>query len=311
MKARKRLKQSILKNWECKQPVMARIKEFKDYYKILNVTESATQEDIKKSFRKLALELHPDHNPDDPGSEEKFKDVTEAYGVLSDSQKKQEYDSFRADHFAGRTSSRFQYSQEDIFSSMFQGKNASGIFEELNREFSSSGFRSGNNFFKNVFFGGAAGGIGRFISMIPGPIGRIGMGIKIAQIVGTSIYALHKMKKAKDASNPNEQQQPQNPLVSNFKGMFRKPQSNEKHPLNMDFAISIPPTEALNGTRKKISYRVNGTTEQLMVRIPPNFPPRGKLRIRNKGHIQNEKRGDLILSINVDLKASTSNLKEE
>ena len=307
MKARKRLKQSILKNWECKQPVMARIKEFKDYYKILNVTESATQEDIKKSFRKLALELHPDHNPDDPGSEEKFKDVTEAYGVLSDSQKKQEYDRFRADHFAGRSSSRFQYSQEDIFSSMFQGKNASDIFEELNREFSRSGFRSGNNFFQNVFFGGAAGGIGRVLRMIPGPIGRIGMGIKIAQIVGTSIYALHKMKKAKDAANPNKQQEPKNPLVSNLKGMFGKPQSDEKFPLDMSFAISIPATEALNGTRKKISYRVNGTTEQLMVRIPPKFPSGGKLRIRNKGHIQNEERGDLILSVNVDLKTSSTN----
>ena len=306
MKARKRLKQSILKNWECKQPVMARIKEFKDYYKILNVTESATQEDIKKSFRMLALKLHPDHNPDDPGSEEKFKDVTEAYGVLSDSQKKQEYDRFRSDHFAGRSSSRFQYSQEDIFSSMFQGKNASDIFEELNREFSRSGFRSGNNFFQNVFFGGAAGGIGRVLRMIPGPIGRIGMGIKIAQIVGTSIYALHKMKKAKDAANPNKQQEQKYPLVNNLKGIFGKPQSDEKSPLDMSFSISIPATEALNGTRKKISYRVNGTTEQLMVRIPPKFPSGGKLRIRNKGHIQNEERGDLILSVNVDLKTSSN-----
>ena len=75
----------------------------------------------------------------------------------------------------------------------------------------------------------------------------------------------------------------------------------------MDFAISIPPTEALNGTRKKISYQVNGTTEQLMVRIPPKFPSGGKLRIRNKGRIQNEERGDLILSININPKASTSN----
>ncbi|MBT4056351.1 hypothetical protein HOE67_04550, partial [Candidatus Peregrinibacteria bacterium] len=211
----------------------------------------------------------------------------------------------RADHFAGRSSSRFQYSQEDIFSSMFQGKNASDIFEELNREFSRSGFRSGNNFFQNIFFGG--GGIGRVLRMIPGPIGRIGMGIRIAQIVGTSLYALHRMKKAKDAANPNKQQEPESPLMNNFKGMFSKSQSKEKPPLNMDFAISIPPTEALNGTRKKISYQVNGATEQLMVRIPPKFPSGGKLRIRNKGRIQNKERGDLILSINVSPKASTSN----
>ena len=63
---------------------MARTKEFKDYYKILDVSDSANQEDIKKSYRKLALELHPDHNPNDPASENKFKEITEAYGVLSD-----------------------------------------------------------------------------------------------------------------------------------------------------------------------------------------------------------------------------------
>ncbi|MBT5633529.1 MAG: J domain-containing protein, partial [Nitrospina sp.] len=98
-----------------------RTKEFKDYYSILKVSQNSSQEEIKKSFRNLALELHPDHNPDDPESEEKFKEVTEAYGVLSDPLKKNEYDRFRADYHAGRTtgSSNFHYSQEDIFSSMF------------------------------------------------------------------------------------------------------------------------------------------------------------------------------------------------
>lgn len=288
----------------------SRIKDFKDYYKILSVPESAPQEEIKKSFRKLALELHPDHNPNDPDSEEKFKEITEAYGVLSDSKKKQEYDRFRADYLAGRTSgsSRFQYSQEDIFSSMFQGQNAREIFEELNREFSKSGFRSGDNFFQTVFFGGAMGGIGRILRMIPGPIGRIGMGLKLAQVVGTSLYALHKMKKAQDAANPNKTVPPktENPLVSGFKGMFNKSHPDEKSNLDMDFSISIPPLEALNGTRKKISYQVDGTTEQLMVRVPPKFPSGGKLRIRNKGRTKNEKRGDLILFINVDPKAPNS-----
>ena len=136
---------------------MARTKEFKDYYKILNISDSANQEAIKKSYRKLALELHPDHNPNDPASEDKFKEITEAYGVLSDPKKKQEYDRFRSDYLSGRntSSSHFRYSQEDIFSSMFQGQNVRDIFEELNREFSRSGVRSGNSFFESIFFGGA------------------------------------------------------------------------------------------------------------------------------------------------------------
>ena len=281
---------------------MARTKEFKDYYKILDVSDSANQEDIKKSYRKLALELHPDHNPNDPASEDKFKEITEAYGVLSDPNKKQEYDRFRSDYLSGRTtsSSRFRYSQEDIFSSMFQGQNARDIFQELNREFSRSGVRSGNSFFESIFFGGAVGGLGRILRMVPGPIGRIGMGLKLAQMVGTSLYTLNKMKKAKDAANPDKTQSDENPLVNNLKGMFGKNQSEKKSTVDMDFAISASPAEALNGTRKKISYQVDGKTEQLIIRIPPKFPSGGKLRIRQKGRTQNGNRGDLILTINID-----------
>ena len=281
---------------------MARTKEFKDYYKILNISDSANQEDIKKSYRKLALELHPDHNPNDPASEDKFKEITEAYGVLSDPTKKQEYDRFRSDYLSGRTStsSRFRYSQEDIFSSMFQGQNARDIFEELNREFSRSGVRSGNNFFESIFFGGAVGGLGRILRMVPGPIGRIGMGLKLAQMVGTSLYTLNKMKKAKDAANPDITQPDENPLMNNLKGMFGKNQSEKKSTLDMDFAISASPAEALNGARKKISYQVDGKTEHLIIRIPPKFPSGGKLRIRQKGRTLNGNRGDLILTINID-----------
>ena len=281
---------------------MARTKEFKDYYKILDVSDSANQEDIKKSYRKLALELHPDHNPNDPASEDKFKEITEAYGVLSDPNKKQEYDRFRSDYLSGRTtsSSRFRYSQEDIFSSMFQGQNVRDIFEELNREFSRSGVRSGNSFFESIFFGGAVGGLGRILRMVPGPIGRIGMGLKLAQMVGNSLYTLNKIKKAKDAANPDKTQSDENPLVNNLKGMFGKNQSEKKSTLDMDFAISASPAEALNGTRKKISYQVDGKTEQLIIRIPPKFPSGGKLRIRQKGRTQNGNRGDLILTIYID-----------
>ena len=84
-------------------------------------------------------------------------------------------------------------------------------------------------------------------------------------------------------------------------GIFGKKESPPS--LDIDFYLSIPPVEALNGSRKKISYQVNGETEQLMVHIPPNFPSGGKLRIRDKGKTRDGKRGDLILSIHVDPKA--------
>jgi len=68
----------------------------KDYYKVLGVPKDASSSDIKKAFRKLARELHPDHNPGDDSARERFKDVSEAYSVLSDEQKRKEYDETRS-----------------------------------------------------------------------------------------------------------------------------------------------------------------------------------------------------------------------
>lgn len=66
--------------------------EFKDYYKILGVDKNATQDDIKRAYRKLAMKYHPDRNPGDKSAEEKFKEITEANEVLSDPEKRKKYD---------------------------------------------------------------------------------------------------------------------------------------------------------------------------------------------------------------------------
>ncbi len=81
-----------------------------DYYKELGVEKSATTDDIKKAYRKLALKYHPDRNPSDrKKAEERFKKISEAYAVLSDPEKRKQYDSFGSESFSQ------QYSQEDIF----------------------------------------------------------------------------------------------------------------------------------------------------------------------------------------------------
>lgn len=116
----------------------------KDYYKILGVKKNAITEDIKKAYRKLAMKYHPDRNRDDKTAEEKFKEISEAYAVLNDPEKKKQYDMFGAEGFQQR------YSQEDIFSSF----DFSDIFREFG--FGNIGGRKrggGAGIFDHIFSG--------------------------------------------------------------------------------------------------------------------------------------------------------------
>jgi molecular chaperone DnaJ len=96
----------------------------RDYYEILGVARSATEEEIKKSYRKLALQYHPDRNPEDPDAEEKFKEAAEAYEVLHDAEKRGLYDRYGHE---GLQNAGFQGFQgfDDIFSSF------GSIFEDF------------------------------------------------------------------------------------------------------------------------------------------------------------------------------------
>ncbi|HUR37822.1 MAG TPA: DnaJ domain-containing protein, partial [Terriglobales bacterium] len=69
-------------------------KEKRDYYQVLGVGRTATDQELKAAYRKLAMQHHPDRNPDDPSAEDKFKEASEAYGVLSDADKRAAYDRF-------------------------------------------------------------------------------------------------------------------------------------------------------------------------------------------------------------------------
>ncbi len=88
----------------------------RDYYEILGVPKGATQEEIKKAYRKLALKYHPDRNPDNKEAEEKFKEAAEAYEVLSNQQKRSQYDQFGHTPMGGMGGQAgFNMNMDDIF----------------------------------------------------------------------------------------------------------------------------------------------------------------------------------------------------
>ncbi|WP_347159178.1 J domain-containing protein [Pontibacter chitinilyticus] len=129
--------------------------DYKDYYKVLGVEKSASQADIKKAYRALAKKYHPDKNKGDKAAEEKFKDISEAYEVLGEEEKRKQYDQLGANWrqfhnaggnpYAGQQGGGFQgsYSQGD-FNDMFGGGGGGGF----------------SDFFQQFFGGGGAGGFG-------------------------------------------------------------------------------------------------------------------------------------------------------
>jgi curved DNA-binding protein len=93
----------------------------RDYYEVLGVSRKATEEEMKKAYRKLALKYHPDRNKGNKEAEERFKEINEAYAVLSDKEKRKQYDTFGAEGFHQR------FTQEDIFRNFKFGD----IFQDL------------------------------------------------------------------------------------------------------------------------------------------------------------------------------------
>jgi curved DNA-binding protein CbpA len=275
----------------------------KDYYRILGVSREASPDEIKKAFRQLALQCHPDRNPGDPKAEERFKEVSEACGVLIDPEKRKSYDFIQQRGTGASAGPDFRYTQEDIFSDMFRNPGANDIFADLNREFARMGFRFDQRFFDHLFFGGR----GIFFSgvMFGGP-----GGIRVessgphpgffSRNVENSIPHMEKIFIPPGVGIKGRFLSWAGRKFFGFllrKVLGKEIYSQEKTDLDVIFTLPLNQEEASRLTTQEVSYRIKGKTEKVVVKIPPEIRDGMVLRLRGKGNRQGEEVGDLYLKV--------------
>lgn len=261
----------------------------KDYYKILGVTSESAEEEIRKNYRKLAMQYHPDRNPDDTAAEEKFKEVAEAYGVLTDPAKRQEYDACRGSGatFSGdQTGDGFSYKQEDILKDLFNDPRFQQMFSGLLREFQRSGFRHSSQFVRKSFFGGKAnlflGGIFLFGSvakpLLTGAAKKsLSNKSSVLKSIGKSVTT----------------------LLGKGRGRKVKQSTSAPHLKELDTTYHTPLTASELQRGKTIQVLVYGDDgeQTLKVTIPPGSKNGQKLRVLGKGRSGPLGRGNLYLHL--------------
>ena len=235
----------------------------KDFYAILGVGEDADAAEIKKAYRKLAKQYHPDRNPGDAAAEQRFKDVGEANAVLSDPEQRKEYDAIRQ---MARGGARFTAGAggpggggagfEDVFSSMFGG-GAGGT----RVRYSTGGYPGGG------FPGGGAGAAEPDLEDILAMFGQGGGGSPFGGGAGAGY------------------------------GGFQAPQGPQKG-ADLTARVTLPFRDAVTGSTVQLS----AGGETITAKIPAGVKDGQKIRLRGKGAESRTggERGDLILTVTVE-----------
>ena len=247
----------------------------KNFYAILGVPQNASTDDIKKAYKKLARENHPDLNPGDPEAEKKFKEVSEANAVIGDERKRQEYDQMRAmgaSGFGGFSSQGFTV---DDFGD---------IFENLGDIFGFGGRRKGQTYQTNIniSFLEAASGIEVVL-----PLESDSLKIKVpAGVDNGSVIRL------RGRGGPGAAGAPDGDLLVQV--------SVEPHKFfkrkNMDLILEVPLlfSEAALGA----SIKIPTLTKSVMLKIPSGTPSGKTFKIRGEGiSPQGRRPGDLYVKV--------------
>jgi DnaJ-class molecular chaperone len=289
-----------------------------DYYKVLNVSAEASSEDIKKAYRKLALQTHPDKNPGDARAEEHFKQINEAYGVLSDPQKRTQYDQYRnlGYHPGHAQGTGFRYTQEEILRDFFTSGQTRDVFSEMEREFARAGVRFDSNFINSFFFGGKNI---FFQGFVFGP-GRI-------RVVRYGHNHRGQENSARPASNPAmDDFKPGKILLSGLsfltkagkkagEFLLKKTLGVDRMPVNrvgrkilgrgepsLTYQIDISAVQARHGAVIQVPMPHIENGKMFSVRIPAGVKSGTRLRLREMGMPMPDepmRRGDVFLQVHV------------
>jgi len=269
----------------------------KDYYELLGVPENADDEEIKKAFRRLAFQYHPDKNiGHEKEAEEKFKDINEAYGVLSDRAKRQQYDFARKNGWAGAAAGApagFRYSQQDIFRDTFTNQE---VMTELNRMFAQGGLRFDNEFLNRTFFGGNRNFVFRVYTFN-------GNGQRVYTNAGSNTRSAADQVTIRE-DKPGFFERLATKLTMKMSGfILRRLLGAQYQPpqqvLDRYEPFELSAEEAARGGEKEFIVKNGWKRKRLMVKIPAGIQAGARIRLRGMGLKNGQRTGDLYLEVKV------------